>query len=998
MKKQFRKRIAAAAMAAAMSAAAVSTLPAIPAYGAYGEILGESTFQYKILPWHLYEQAPAKQDFSIDNGTAHITILKAKGKDDRYSEDLQFRYRKLFLKAGHTYKISFSAKASRNGLKINSRIGDIGEPYNEYFTLKKEGFVQGPHMGDPSGWGEPVELTTEWQTWEGTVECTEDIAYKEWTFCYSAGEKSNTTDGDEIWFDNMSIVDTHGAENWGDSLMTNRHESALVDNFISVNQLGYFKNETKIAVLGDNKSYPVKYMEPYSIELTEDSYPFELVDMKKAKVVYTGTTGKKFYDEDSGETVCKINFSKFTEPGEYFLRIPEKEWRSFPFRIAENPYLDDTHDMLTNALNYFYQNRSGSDINAKYITSGDTKTLAHPGGHKTDCASIQKEWIDTYAETSDATEQYASSEANVSGGWYNSADHSKSMIEGGMALWTLQNLYERAAMTDTGRYVFGDDSGTCVVPEAGNTVPDILDECRYELEFMEKMRVEPDEPAWGELAGLYYHQVQDHTWTGLATRPWDYEEEWETVRILKPPTFAATLNFAACAAQAARLWQNYDAEYAQKLLTEAEDAYQAFRKHYYEADYSQTTHPVYQTGCPREEVNAKSQYAPKYQNTATNCYGDYDVSDDAYWAACELYLTETAMKKSEAANYLKNLSDYQDAFKVRAKITGAENEDGDGSLTLFNWGNTAAAGSLSLALHGDALTADQRDTLYNSILAAADTYLAVQDEQGYGIPYKGREGAKEPSFGPELAPPAGFEYGSNARAVSNMIAMAYAYDLTAESKYRSGVTTGMNYLLGCNPLSFSYVTGYGFYRAMNPQHRFWSYELDDTLPTAPDGVLVAGPTVDLYDFYTRALGFVPYAKDNPSEKCYADSVEAWSVNSVSLSWNASFAWIVSFLRNPQPLPPPPPFTTEPVTTTTGDTTASGTPQALKGDVNCDGGVDVSDVVLILRYAVEDKTAAVTDQGLLNADVDGNGQADSDDGTVILKYIARQIASLEPDAS
>ena len=73
-------------------------------------------------------------------------------------------------------------------------------------------------------------------------------------------------------------------------------------------------------------------------------------------------------------------------------------------------------------------------------------------------------------------------------------------------------------------------------------------------------------------------------------------------------------------------------------------------------------------------------------------------------------------------------------------------------------------------------------------------------------------------------------------------------------------------------------------------------------------------------------------------------------------------------------------------------TAAAAGVTLRGDVDCSGTVDVSDVVL-LRFAVEDQEAKLTDQGIANGDVDGNGKTDSNDGTVILKYIAKQIRVL-----
>ena len=62
--------------------------------------------------------------------------------------------------------------------------------------------------------------------------------------------------------------------------------------------------------------------------------------------------------------------------------------------------------------------------------------------------------------------------------------------------------------------------------------------------------------------------------------------------------------------------------------------------------------------------------------------------------------------------------------------------------------------------------------------------------------------------------------------------------------------------------------------------------------------------------------------------------------------------------------------------------------AIAGDANLDCAIDVSDAVLTARYLAEDKTAKITDQGLQNADADGDGSVTTDDITAILKQIAR----------
>lgn len=62
-----------------------------------------------------------------------------------------------------------------------------------------------------------------------------------------------------------------------------------------------------------------------------------------------------------------------------------------------------------------------------------------------------------------------------------------------------------------------------------------------------------------------------------------------------------------------------------------------------------------------------------------------------------------------------------------------------------------------------------------------------------------------------------------------------------------------------------------------------------------------------------------------------------------------------------------------------------------GDANCDGRTDVSDAVLIARFAVADQEAVITDRGKLNADVTGDGNITADDSSRILLYIAKKIS-------
>ena len=59
-----------------------------------------------------------------------------------------------------------------------------------------------------------------------------------------------------------------------------------------------------------------------------------------------------------------------------------------------------------------------------------------------------------------------------------------------------------------------------------------------------------------------------------------------------------------------------------------------------------------------------------------------------------------------------------------------------------------------------------------------------------------------------------------------------------------------------------------------------------------------------------------------------------------------------------------------------------------GDVNCNGEVDVTDSVLLSRFIAEDKTVVLSEQGKINADMNGDGRLTMEDNALILNLIAK----------
>ena len=822
--------------AAVLAAAALLWQTAALPAGA-GELLGQSDFNDGVgLPWHICESMTGKMDFSIDGGTYNITIENpggvSNGGEDRW--DCQFRHRSLTLVSGHTYRLTYSVWASNSGwmyAKLGDMTNDDAELWHSNGNMLTMTYDEKASQADveqalrsatPNGqWGDynswqGVSINgNQWNTfaYEFTLgsngeRATNAAGTGEWTFHFG-GDGQYTPSvcfpaGTQLKFDNLVLLDMNDSTN--DYIAPEPWQRAD----ILTNQVGYFPNAPKRATLLSTASDPVA---------------FEVKDAS-GKSVWSGTSEVFGYDADSGDTVHILDFSDFHDEGTYTLATAEGAVsRSFDIGVR-SAY----SGMLYDALDYFYQNRSGIAIESQYITSGDAASLARPAGHASDVATIEQTWGYTAS----------SGTQDVTGGWYDAGDHGKYVVNGGISLWLLQDQYERAYLRGT------DDAysdGTMALPENSNGYPDLLDEARWEMEWMLKMMVKD-----GDCKDMAYHKVHDIKWTALAVAPADDPEE----RILKPPTTTATLNLAACAAQSARLWKELDPSFSETCLTAAKNAYEAAQQH-------------------------PAMYAPLDESVGGGAYGDDDATDEFYWAACELYATtgdDAYWKDMQASPYF---------LQIPTDLSGGEAAGITGS---FDWGHTAALGSLTMALHRDELADQDASRLEDSIKAAADLYLTIERSQGYGLPFR----ASQISYADTDA---GYVWGSNSFVADNAIILAFAYDLNTNSDYLGGVVSAMDYLLGRDPMDYSYVTGYGTHSAQYPHHRWWSYLISPDFPKAPCGVLVGGPNSGMEDPWVRGSGWKK--GQIPPQKCYLDHIEAWSVNECTINGHAPLAWVTAYL-------------------------------------------------------------------------------------------------------
>ncbi|KOV83178.1 glycoside hydrolase family 9 protein [Nocardia sp. NRRL S-836] len=565
---------------------------------------------------------------------------------------------------------------------------------------------------------------------------------------------------------------------------------------VQVDQVGYVPGLPKRATLVSTATTPQTWTLKNSAGAT----------------VASGQSTPKGADATSGDSVHSIDFSSFDTPGTGYTLVVGTD-SSFPFDISA----DVVKKLRYDALAFFYHQRSGTPIEAQYV--GDQ--YARPAGHINVAPNQGDNNVPCRADLA------CGYTLDVRGGWYDAGDHGKYVVNGGISAWQLLNSYERAAR-------IGDASafrdGTLAIPEKANGVPDLLDEARWEVDFLLKMQA-PD--------GMAHHKVHDANWTALPTRP----ELDDQPRRLSATSTAATLNLAAVAAQASRLWKSVDATYSAKLLTAARKAYAAAKAN-------------------------PNKIADPNDGTGGGAYSDNTVSDEFYWAAAELYATTG---ESAYGTDVTSSPHYKAASLTRAG---------------FYWGGTAPLGDITLALVPTGLPAADVTAIKTAFATVADQHLAAMAQMGYATPYDNSVD--------------GYVWGSNSAVLNNAQVLALAHDFTGADKYRDGVFEALHYLLGRNPLSTSYVAGYGEQAVQNVHHRFWAKQNDPTLPIAPPGSLSGGPNSGLQDPIVQRL--LPGC---PQQKCWVDDIGAYSVNEVAVNWNSALAWVSGWAAEKSGKPPVP---------------------------------------------------------------------------------------------
>lgn len=597
----------------------------------------------------------------------------------------------------------------------------------------------------------------------------------------------------------------------------------VTDNHIKVDQFGYQCNARKVAVI----SNPITGYNNGS-SFTPGTTTYEIRKWSDDAIVFSGSitqwNGGATHSQ-SGDQVWWFDFSAFTTSGSYYVYDNVRNVGSYRFDIKDDVY----KDVLKLAIRSYYYQRCGVAKNGVNAGAGWADASCHIGtSQDLDCR--------LYNDVGNA-----SLSRDLSGGWHDAGDYNKYVNFTWGILLNLLIAYEESPS------VWTDDYN---IPESGNGVPDLLDEVKYELDWLLKMQ-EPNGSVLSIVGG------------GGASPPSSDSQ----ARRYGPANTSSTLTCAGVFALAAIQYNSVGmTAYATTLQNAAVNAW-----NWANANPNVTWSNSGLVGAGEQEIDAKGRALRKlaasvflYARTGNAAYktyfeNNYEVDPGGgYW-----YLWGYAYPFDW---------DLQDAMLYYSKLPGA----------------TASVVNNIVTRYTNSLSNGNTDNL-PAYTGNTDAYRAFVNDNNY-------------------------TWGSNATKCiqGNMFNNMLAYNLDAgnSANYKNAASGFIHYIHGVNPTAFCYLSNMSSAGGENSVNEFfhswfsdgsalWDRVGTSTYGPAP-GFLVGGPN----RYYNRdgccpsgcgsaaanaqcntALITPPLSQ--PYQKAYKDWNASWPQNSWEITENST---------------------------------------------------------------------------------------------------------------
>lgn len=327
---------------------------------------------------------------------------------------------------------------------------------------------------------------------------------------------------------------------------------------IKVNQVGYLPDAPKLAMVVSSKA-----ASDFTVRRADNN-----------SIAFNGKLSAQVEDVDSGDRVRMADFTTLSKSGKYYIEVAGVG-RSWDFVIDKNVY----SRAFYLALRSFYGQRCGTavDLGSEFpgfkYSACHLAAAWHPSSGKTGARKSVK-------------------------GWHDAGDYGRYIVNSGIStatlLWTWEIFGARVRNINLN------------IPESNNTTPDILDETRWNLDWMLSMQDED---------GGVFHKQTSEQFCDFVMPEKDTMISYVIGTGAEPyKSTCATADFAAVMAVAARAFKDFDSAYARGCLNAARQAWAWLGKN--------------------NQVLFRNP-----RGVGTGEYGDRDCGDELLWASAELWRT-----------------------------------------------------------------------------------------------------------------------------------------------------------------------------------------------------------------------------------------------------------------------------------------------------------------------------------------------------------------------